>query len=170
MSDIDQKNEQRWARFKSDPDYQRVVDQVHVILGAGNLGVDSIGETWGLTVHVDKETFLRVNHADYALFDIRDPHLPLEERRIYLAVLKDEKNKPSLFSRALSKFAGARSQEREGFTQQVPGSEIVVATFYDLQFLTTRADILDGISRHVQARPRKIFPSRHNPHSVEIFA
>lgn len=170
MSDSETLNQQRWDRFRSDPDYDRVVEQILIVLEAAGLDRSTMGVNWGLTVHVDTKTFVRVNHADYALFDIRDPDLPLDHRYVVLAVLKMDDKKPGLLARAAGKLAGSTFERRPGFPKLISGSEVVSANFYDLPTMLLREDIKSGIKNHVEARPRKLYSvGRHNPLSVEIY-
>lgn len=170
MSDVEVNNLRRWERFKSDPDYDIVVEHVLDVLDAAGLTQSSMGDTWGLTVHVDKDTFLRLNHADYALFDIRDPHLDLKERRVVVAHVPDGAGKPSLLARGIFKLSGARGRSGTGFTKLIPESETLWTTFDDLKPFLNRADFREAIGRHVTARGRKLYSvNRHNPHSAAIF-
>jgi len=129
VSEIDEKNHKRWQRFREDPDYSRVIVQVLALLDAAGLDQSTMGIDWGLTVHVDKDTFLRVNHADYALFDIRNPDLPLDDRKIAIAVLNMDSKKPGFLARAAGKIAKAEFVRRKGFTKLVPDSEIIGTWF-----------------------------------------
>lgn len=170
MSDAEALNRQRWNRFRQDPNYERIVDQVIVVLAAAGLNQSTMGVDWGLTVHVNKDTFLRVNHADYALFDIRDPDIALEDREVVLAVLRMDNQKPGLLARAAGKLAGSTFERRPGFPKLVSGSEVVSASFYDLPTMLLRDDIKSGVRNHVEARPRKLYSaSRHNPLAIEIY-
>lgn len=169
MGDADDRNQKRWEKFRSDPDYHQVVTQVRDLLDAAGLDASTMSKTWGLTVHVDKETFLRVNHADYALFDIRKPHLPLEDRKIALAVLGRGKVRSGLVWNLVFGVTGLITGKKPGFTKLVPGSKVIFTTFKDLPTLLAKPKIRDGIRRHVAARPRHIFATRHNPHSRQIF-
>jgi len=171
VSEIDEKNHNRWQRFREDPNYSRVVVQVLALLDAAGLDQSTMGIDWGLTVHVDKDTFLRVNHADYALFDIRNPELPLDDRRVVIAVLNMDSKKPRFLARAAGKLAKSEFQRGNGFTKLVQGSEVVSTWFYDLQTVLLRENVQAGIRNHVQARPRKLYSTgRHNPLATEIFS
>ena len=152
-------NEKRWARFVADPDYDQVVELVRQVLNAAGLDRSTVGERWGLTVLVDKETYLRVNCADYALFDIRDPDLPLQDRQFALATLPE---KSTFFGRLFGAVRG------RGFEDLVPGSVVRFGRVSSLPKLLAREDIRQGIRRHVEARPRRVFETRHNESAESI--
>jgi len=169
MSDIAAKHAERWERFRSDPDYARVINELHHVVDAAGLDTSDLGTTWGVTVHVDGEMFLRLNCADYSLFDIRDPARALDERRVCLAIKRDGMN-AGFLARATAKLTGVGAATGGGF-KNVPGSETVWVRFADLPTLMWRSDIRQGLRRHVEARPHKLFsPNRHNPYSSELFS
>ena len=175
MSGKESNDRKRWERFRNDPDYEQVVATVRRVIDAAGLDRSTLGEYWCATVLVDKQTFLRVNCADYALFDIRDPEKPLPRRRCYLAVLRSGNQQPSTLVRIfrLLKEAVGRVVQipvrSSGFTDYIPGSEVVICKFEALDKVLSREDVRADVARHVAARQRKCFPSRHNPLTAEIF-
>ena len=60
---------------------------LRIVSEVAGLNPIDIGVTWGVTVCVDKDTFVRLNVADYSLFDVREPSEPLLQRKSTLAYL-----------------------------------------------------------------------------------
>lgn len=134
---------------------------------ADGCGLDrrELGETWGITVHVDATTCLRINVADYCLLDIRQPDRPLDDRVVKLAVLMPPRSRLGLALRG----KGILWSIKPGFTKYVPESQLIVAEFPEMEGLIGRQMFRDAARRHVQARQRRLFsPDRHNPLTVNL--
>ena len=146
--------------------------QLAEVAEVAGLTRESLGVTWGATVHVDKEMVYRINHADYALCDMRDPELPMEERAMSLAVAPERGQLSlSMKSRLKIRRLGGDFTESEGFTKYVPDSRIVWFFAGDFDVVIALPEVRAGLKRHVESRPKKLFgPGRHNPLTKGIFS
>lgn len=163
------RNERRWRKFREDPDYETVAVLVRAVIDAAGLQRADFNKTWSISVHVDKETFLRVNHADYSLFDIRHPHKTLGSRTISLAVLPEGRGlKVGLIQNVLRKVLAKGYITQRGFTKYVPESVVIFSRYGKLESLLSMPEVREGLRRHVAARPRNLFKSRKNQLTLEI--
>ena len=168
-------DKKRWERFRADPDYEQVATTLRRVVDVAGLDRSTIGEYWGVTVHVNKKTFLRVNCADYALFYILDPDKPLHRRRCHLAVLGAKTSQPPVFVRMVRLFGEAVGRvlrvpvRSSGFGSYIQGSEVVICKFEALDKLLAKEGLRADVARHVAARPKKVFASRHNPFTTKLF-
>lgn len=165
------RDHQRWKKFSDSPDFLEMKHQIVEVVRASQLPLSEIGESWGLTVHVDGDMVFRVNHADYALFDMRDPNERLSNRILVMAVLLDEGGHPRENTR--STFWSRRKPPYEidtGFSKLVPGSTVLWFPASSFERVISRPEVVEGLRRHVASRPRKLFsPNRHNPLTATIF-
>lgn len=171
MSDTEQDriNERRWQQFQENDGFEQAKTMVQLVINAAGLNPKDIGETWGITVHVDNNTYLRLNVGDYALFDIRDPKLDAEQREVCIAVLNP--GSPRIVTRLIWACTGTTPAVQAGFTRYVPGSECLLTTSSKAERLLRSQNIQSAMRRHVAARPRKLFSqNRHNPHTNQLVA
>ena len=149
---------EKFMKMDSAQDGIKVLRNVAEVAG---LKTEDLGVKWGVTACVDKDTFVRLNVADYALFDVRDPAKSLNKRECAIAFLP----KGRLMNMKL-KVAGVRRSD--GFRTLPQGealaeSTICWCTFGEVEQLLSMGFLADAIKAHVDARNRKIFPARHNP-------
>ena len=162
----------RWDKFRGEPDFDELARHIVDVVAAAGLERSSMGKDWGLTVHVDKDMICRLNHADYALFDVRDPGKKSGDRKVVLAILPEAGEfKAGLWSWIRNRLLGVKYFASVGFPELVPGS--IVLRFYsrDLDFILSMPAVRRGIRRHVEGRPnRKLFSKdRHNPMTESLF-
>jgi len=128
------------------------------------------GGRWGITVFVDMKTTLRINHADYALFDVRDPDKPLNKRSCYLAYLPLANGSESFGTKIKRRALAAQYTKKPGFQKLVPGGKVAIFRADELDFVLESPEIKSGVPAHVQARQKRLFsPSRHNPLTASLF-
>jgi len=162
----------RWSRFTDEADFDTLCGQMSAVARAAGLYRESLGVSWGATVHVDKEMVYRINHADYALCDMRDPALPIQERVVSLA-LAPVGGKFSLSMKSRRKLRSLRGDldVSEGFVDYVADSQILWFVAGDFHQIVGLPEVRAGLKRHVESRPKKLFgPGRHNPLTESIFA
>jgi hypothetical protein len=164
-------NEKRWNRFREDANFGEMQRQIKMVAELAGLKRDNLGITWGITVFVDGQTTLRINHADYALFDVRNPDKPFEQRNAFLAFVPGEGAvRESAAQKLKRKAFAAEYSVRAGFVRLVPESKTAVFKVSEFDFVTDIQEIRLGIRRHVDARQRRLFgPTRHNPLTAELF-
>lgn len=162
----------RWSRFTDEADFDTMCGQMSAVANAAGLHRESLGVSWGATVHVDKEMVYRINHADYALCDMRDPALPIEERDMSLAIAPVG----GKFSLSLKSKREIRSLRGDvdvlpGFVNYVTESRILWFSAGDLHRIIGLPEVRAGLKRHVESRPKNLFgPARHNPLTESIFS
>lgn len=163
-------NQKRWDRFLNDANYDEMKRQLLSVARVANLDHKDLGITWGITVFVDMKTTLRINHADYALFDVRDPDKPLNKRSCYLAYLPVASGKETFGTKIKRRALAAQYTNRPGFQKLVPGGKVAIFRADELDFVLESPQIVSGVPAHVDARQRRLFgPSRHNPLTADLF-
>jgi len=163
-------NQKRWDRFRNDENYDEMKRQIISVAQIANLDPKELGFTWGITVLVDKETMLRINHADYALFDVRDPNKPYNKRSYYLAYLPLASGSESFGAKIKRRALVAPYTKRRGFQKYVPGGKVAKFRADSFDFVLESPEIKSGVPAHVHARQRRLFgPSRHNPLTADLF-
>ena len=165
------RDRQRWEKFSESPEFSEMKRQIVAVVRAAQLALPEIGDTWGVTVHVDRDMVYRVNHADYALFDMGNPEMKFRDRILVLAVLLDDESrsrrKTTSMFRGLAKLPYGRDS---GFPKLVPGSSVLGFPASSFDKVISRTEVVEGLRRHVAARPRKLFsPNRHNPFTTSLF-
>lgn len=162
MTTAEQINATRWDKFTNEPRFDELKDLINSVIDAAGLDRSDCGLTWGITVHVDRDTFLRVNYADYALFDIRDPEKDFNERRVCIALVPGQK--VGIIKRWIRALRGLNPRSKPGFTKLVPESHVMWTTLDKALKLVEFDDVRLGIRQHVEARHRaSILANRHNP-------
>jgi hypothetical protein len=131
-----------------------------VSVAAGLNPVD-LGVKWGLSVFVDKDTFVRLNVADYSLFDVRQPKEPLLKRKSTLAYLPQTRTTNSRL--LLSGMTFSRGFRKLPQGESLKNSTVCWFSFGKLEQLLAQGVFAAGVKAHVDARPREIFKTRHNP-------
>ena len=147
---------------------QEAIKVLRDVAEAADLKIEDLGVKWGVTACVDKDTFVRLNVADYALFDVRDPAKSPSQRECAIAFLP----KGRLMNIKLKATGIRRTNGFRGLPQgeALAESTICWCTFGEVEQLLSMGFMADAIRAHVDARPRKTFPTRHNPFlGVAIF-
>lgn len=163
-------NEARWNKFREDPEFKYAASLIRLVVEHAGLSSADLGQTWGVTVHVDKNTYVRINHGDYALFDIRDPHLALDSREFCMAVVIPADFKPGAVTRAKMAVTGSDLDINPGFEKKVPGSKVLWSDVFALPWLLNEKGIQRGLRDHVVARHRSLQrDSYHNPLTTKLF-
>lgn len=163
-------NAKRWERFCEDAHFDEMKWQIVAVAQLAKLDPAELGATWGVTVFVDNKTTLRINHADYALFDVRDPDQPFNKRLSYLAYLPLTSGSESLGAKIKRRALAAQYTKKPGFQKLVPGGKVAIFRADELDFVLESPEIKSGLPAHVQARQKRLFsPSRHNPLTASLF-
>jgi hypothetical protein len=134
---------------------------LRIVSEVAGLNPIDIGVTWGVTVCVDKDTFVRLNVADYSLFDVRQPSEPLLQRKSTLAYLPQTRLSSSRLLLSGMTFSRGFTELPQG--ESLKKSSVCWFSFGKLDQLVERTAFADAVKAHVDARNRKIFKGRHNP-------
>ena len=134
---------------------------LRIVAEVAGLNPMDIGVTWGVTVCVDKDTFVRLNVADYSLFDVRRPSKPLLQRKSTLAYLPQTRT--TNLRLLLSGMTYSRGFRKLPQGESLKKSSVCWFSFGKLDQLIERTEFADAVKAHVDARNRKIFKARHNP-------
>jgi hypothetical protein len=134
---------------------------LRIVSEVAGLNPMDIGVTWGVTVCVDKDTFIRLNVADYSLFDVRQPSKPPLQRKSTLAYLPQTRT--TNLRLLLSGMTYSRGFRKLPQGESLKNSTVCWFSFGKLEQLLVQSVFTAGVKAHVDARPRVIFKSRHNP-------
>lgn len=134
---------------------------LRIVSEVAGLNPIDIGVTWGVTVCVDKDTFVRLNVADYSLFDVREPSEPLLQRKSTLAYLPQTRLSSSRLLLSGMTFSRGFTTLPQG--ESLKKSSVCRFSFGKLDQLVERTEFADAVKAHVDARSRKMFKGRHNP-------
>ena len=134
---------------------------LRIVSEVAGLNPMDIGVTWGVTVCVDKDTFIRLNVADYSLFDVRQPSKPPLQRKSTLAYLPQTRTTNLRLLLSGMTFSSGFRKLPQG--ESLKKSSVCWFSFGKLNQLIERTAFADSVKAHVDARNRKIFKARHNP-------